>query len=435
MKKSKYNFFIKYSDDEYIAYNSLTNALAIVTEKEYLSFSNDIESLSENELKNFKYGGFLIDDQVDELELIRFYSSYFKFSRRTLGLTIAPTLECNFRCIYCYEKDQNNNFTMNFTTQENLLDFINNRIKHTDRLDITWYGGEPLLAISIIENLSQKIIEICDKNQVAFSAGIITNGYLLDEKCCETLKRCKITFVQITLDGTKEIHDKRRILKDGSGSFDQIIENLKGMKNFKFDIALRVNVDTNNEKAFSDLIECLEKNNLLKYVDPYMAIVTPTNNRYSKEICFSPEKAAISIENSNKLLESKNKKIAIEYPANRFNFCGADNINSFVIDPWGNVYSCWNEIGIESAVIFNIDKQKNDAIEYDRKNLFNKLKFLMYDPTNNEQCKECKCLPICMGGCPYERLQTMNKCNDFKYNLDNILIRYVKNQSKISSTN
>ena len=50
-------------------------------------------------------GGFIVDNDFDELKELELRLLHGRFSSNSLGLTLAPTSDCNFRCIYCYEKD------------------------------------------------------------------------------------------------------------------------------------------------------------------------------------------------------------------------------------------------------------------------------------------------------------------------------------------
>lgn len=186
MKQSNYNFFFPV-DDCVLAYNARTNALAKIKKgdfKEIEKILQDPESSDKNDLyQELMYGGFLTLDHTDELANIRHDMYAARFSTDTLGLTIAPTLNCNFRCFYCYEKDVLENKSMTDDVANKILNFIKFKIKLINFLDITWYGGEPLLEKARILSLSKSIIQICEKNKVDYSAGIVTNGYLFVSHC------------------------------------------------------------------------------------------------------------------------------------------------------------------------------------------------------------------------------------------------------------
>jgi uncharacterized protein len=83
---------------------------------------------------------------------------------------------------------------------------------------VTWYGGEPLLGIPVIERLTSKFKEICERKKAEYTAGSI-NGYLFTTKIVKQLLGLGIDFAQITVDGPKETHDSRRPLVGGGQTY------------------------------------------------------------------------------------------------------------------------------------------------------------------------------------------------------------------------
>lgn len=114
-----------------------------------------------------------------------------------IGLTVAPTMACNFRCPYCYEKGKEY-VTMNRETVNKVKKYFNNLKERYRHVAITWYGGEPLLAFPIIEELMESIYEKFERKYVAVS--VVTNGYLLTENVARKMKKLNISSIQITID-------------------------------------------------------------------------------------------------------------------------------------------------------------------------------------------------------------------------------------------
>lgn len=218
MKKSRYNKIIHLEDGKTIAFNSVTCALAEVDE-EFLDTLENIEHINIDEVSpekkelidNMMEGNYIVDDKMDELKLLKFRNYSGKFSSNGVGLVIAPTLACNFACPYCYETAKSGMITEE--VQASLLEMIEDTAKHKYDVDITWYGGEPLLAKDIVFNFSKKAIAICEREGVKYRAYIVTNGYLINEEIVEEMKKAHITGAQITVDGPPSIHNTRRILK------------------------------------------------------------------------------------------------------------------------------------------------------------------------------------------------------------------------------
>ena len=75
----------------------------------------------------------------------------FAFNTRRLELILLPTEKCNFRCRYCYEDFKIGKMTSRVVNAVKSL--LHNRVSTLDRLDIGWFGGEPLLASEIVRDI------------------------------------------------------------------------------------------------------------------------------------------------------------------------------------------------------------------------------------------------------------------------------------------
>lgn len=421
MKISKYNLFIPLNEEEIISYNSYTNALAIVEEgqyKEFLEYESDTKKILDETLYlDLLKGGFIINDDLDELELLRARMYKSRFNKNVLGLTIAPTSDCNFRCIYCYEKDSIRKGIMTTETMNQIIDYVSNSAEGIKKLDVTWYGGEPMLALEEIEYMSTKLLKICDLNDIEYSASMITNGYLLSEKSLKRLETIKVKFLQITIDGDKETHDKRRFLTNGQGSFDKIIDNLVKGKELLPYVSLRINIDKSNYNGIQKLLKLLVDKKLNKYVFPYLGHVINHNDTYNDSRCLTTKDYA-KVEMM--FDASINLDPKVSYPSLRTSSCTADSINSFVIDVDGTLYRCWDDIGIKELKTGHISNPELNSVF---------VKYLTQDATLDEKCSNCKILPICMGSCPRYFGEDEN-CSKYKYTLEDRLIQYVNYNHK-----
>ena len=228
MKKSKYNIIKKIGDSN-IAFNAMTCALAEVND-DFLAIMSDIDSGNFNStnydqelISNMKHGGYIIDDDIDEIERIKFFRNYEKYKDTGLALTIAPTLECNFKCIYCYETPKKG--FMSDVVQNSLIKMIKRKVDTgIDNLAITWYGGEPMMAKGVIYNLSERILSICNEKNVQYDAFIITNASLMNDDDIQKLKKYHVSGAQITIDGPPDVHNSRRINKSGKSSFETLVK-------------------------------------------------------------------------------------------------------------------------------------------------------------------------------------------------------------------
>ena len=227
MKFTKYMFnFPHEATKQILLYNAFSGALALIESEKWETVKywqlHGIDNSDPDLISDLQRGSFIHADSVDELQELKLRLFSGRFSSNGLGITIAPTSNCNFRCPYCYEKDVLTDCSMTQDVQDAVIQFIKQKIGTSKSLGVTWYGGEPTLALDVIEYISANLIEYCIDNGLDYSAGIITNGYLLTRETVSLLNKFKVQFYQITLDGNPSVHDSRRYLADGSPTFKAI---------------------------------------------------------------------------------------------------------------------------------------------------------------------------------------------------------------------
>ena len=233
MRISRYSKEIKIDDKKYVLYNTYT--------RKYYEYSYDekheIQSLL-NHLNKENYSvqeaecikalyerGIIISDSENELLLVELKEDKKRNDEKNYHITILPTNACNFRCSYCTQSHEVH--VMTEKVQKNIIDFINIMSKSKEKIGITWFGGEPLLQYSLINNVMSNVQKICDSNGCKLQTDFVTNGYLLTEAMIINMKEFGTYALQITVDLNKSIHDKRRILANGEGSYDVKIDNIK----------------------------------------------------------------------------------------------------------------------------------------------------------------------------------------------------------------
>ena len=177
----------------------------------------------------------------------------------TLKFVLLPTELCNFRCRYCY--GQFPKYVMSEDTQNGIIKYLKRNIMSHKALNISWFGGEPLLYPGIITNLSQKMIDLCRTRNKPYFSSITTNGYLLNQDVFHQMLNNKISLYMVTLDGFEELHNKNRKLQNGNGTFSTILSNLRNIRDNErsasFRIRIRVNVTTELIPELSDFIDFL----------------------------------------------------------------------------------------------------------------------------------------------------------------------------------
>ena len=147
-------------------------------------------------------------------------------------LTLQVTQQCNLRCEYCiysgiYDGNRTHaNKRMNFEVARKAIDFFLEHSIETSDVVIGFYGGEPLLEFELIRRCVEYANERCEGKRIQYN--ITTNATLLKGEVAKFLVEHDFD-VSISLDGSKEEHNASRKFKNGEGSFDVVIQNLKTM--------------------------------------------------------------------------------------------------------------------------------------------------------------------------------------------------------------
>ncbi len=394
MKQSRYNFFYKLNNGQFLIYNALKNGLAVVEEDivEKIKNVEKEENLDEELKKELIKGGFIIEDNFNEYAVLTIRRHLQQYMSNGIAMTIAPTINCNLACKYCFENPDG--AVMDEKTEDKIVEYVKNELKSGKKyVSVTWYGGEPLLCMKQIESLSGKLIELCRKRRARYYADIITNGTLYTKDVAERLKKLKVARVQITLDGYKDTHDVRRPFKDRrKSSFEAIVKNLEDTVGI-LPVSLRINVDKENVEQAVQFVKDLKSKPWFdpNYIYPYFGYVRKytASCRCSEDECLLPgEFWQKSFELQQYLVE--NEIASPEYP-DISSGCGATSIHSYVIGPKGELYKCWNHLGEKNQVVGYIDK------EIDLNPLYTEYLYESFE--TDEECRKCKYLPICMGGC------------------------------------
>ena len=134
---------------------------------------------------------------------------------------------------------------------------ISRRVDGLKHLQISWFGGEPMLARPIIEDVATFATTLEQRNRhLTYASDMTTNGYLLNGKTAQLLAGLGIRAYQVSLDGPKQYHDRTRVRADGGSSFDRIWTNLLSIHQSSADvkILLRIHLTPTNLSAMPEFL-------------------------------------------------------------------------------------------------------------------------------------------------------------------------------------
>jgi uncharacterized protein len=404
MKSSFYNIQFEYKGNIFV-FNTLRGALAGLDD-EYLDVLQGKKEKNINAAKELINQGFMVEDDLNEYESVK--NNFFrgKYSDGMLSITILPSLACNFRCPYCYQCETTE--TMSEDVVADLISFVNS-FTDIHELDVCWFGGEPLLQLKIIEKITCMLRDFCRENGVEYNASMVSNGYLLSKKYVALLKDLQVRNVQITIDGPKEIHNKRRRHKaDDIDTFSKCLKGIALLNECGIRADIRINVDKSNVETIEELLEIIAREQFDDITLDFARV------RSFTEKCADVDNSFFSIEEFEKIeLELKKKAYYLGLcdidsflPRTKTIYCGAEKTRNYSIGPAGDMYKCWCDVGKIDLSFGNIKNAERDMLT-DKE-----LSYLSFSPFSDKECINCKLLPICMKGCVKEAHQIKTSCRE-----------------------
>lgn len=419
------------NDKELVAvFNSRNSKLSVVTKNFWQKVNNILQSgNSINEIPQSFVKDFLVDEMIDEFDDILEENKILINQNLRYVAMVSGT--CNFGCDYCGQNHKN--IKLSKENQDLIFEDIKSKLltKKFTELHMGWFGGEPLLALDVIESLSERLIKLCAEENIKYIPNIATNTFLLTkERAKICVKKCRIKSYGITIDGNAEEHDARRCLKGGQGTFEAVYNNFKCLlKMFdedpEIEITLRCNVDIRNPDAIFHLIDILHADHLEKFPNllVYIAPIHDWGNDAGKKAIEQSEFAKLEVQAMARLIELGFRVKPL--PKRKYG-CMYMSEYAFMADPEGNLFPC-SEVGLVDAYLENgLHKYQIGTLEDGvcrAREVFEKFKKI----TNvDSPCRKCKIFPTCAGSCPKQWQDDNLPCPTTKFNLkEKMLLAYL----------
>lgn len=401
VKYSFYNVVIAH-DSDYILYNVYSDKMMAISAEvyqlifDYKGNPNALQHIHPELFDAMLKMNFIVEKSVNEYEKTVNELKEESISRDSYHLTINPTMDCNFRCWYCYE-EHNVNSCMELKIVDSVKRLINNIVSNVriNKLVLSFFGGEPLLYYKkIIKPILLYTKEKCGEYGKQYDVYITTNGYLLKDSVIKDLLSYPFVSLQVPIDGNRVYHDNIKKLSDGCGTFDVVLNNLIKAVEAGLDITVRCNYTNHNINSFADLLGLFEnyagKANLNFAF--HKVWQEPMTNEL-KDRVYEMYKLFIGkgFFTTNNIVQR--------------GMCYADYKNSAVVNYNGDIFKCTarefsskNRLGqlLEDGTIdWNERSVRRNSCKYQSK-----------------VCETCKFFPICIQGCSqnvYERL-SYNEC-------------------------
>lgn len=413
MKLSKYNIICE-NGNQTLVYNTLTSAFISVKSSDWKDLlETNADDVPQNVVEKLLAMGIAVDDP--NTQMLQFKYRFYKnaFETKTPFLYIAPTMRCNFDCSYCFEQGNKDQGLMSEDVARKLVAFL--QANNKKEVQIVWFGGEPMLGFD-------RILTICDcleEAQIKYTSSMITNGSLFSEKNISCLSKLHLQYIQFSMDGVGDAHDKRRCFIGGKPTFEIIMRNLERiLTTTDIPVCIQVTVDHENPTAYEDMKEYCNAN-FGEFINKQRLQIGFNNVQDrtgfdTNNVCFTTEEL-LSAE-IDKMKNSADTCFKLPMLSNP---CMYRASWYYAIDAEGNLYKCIEHLGNPLERIGTI-KEDNLSLKKLALSAFQE------DAFSDPECVNCAVFPICGGGCPLDRIKKARGipreiCSKYKTGLAKIL--------------
>lgn len=429
MNQSRYNVAIESGPHEHAVYNIANGAFVALDDEAWSAYQQADGPMPSNDdaVDRLLSLGILTDlSPAEELAALQARIDQGRLDEHALRLSLVPTYACNYKCPYCYEDAPGRiKGKMDCEVMDAVMTFIETQFQEReasgatpfDSLSVQWYGGDPTLALDVVERLSERMIDWCKERGHAYSALMLTNANIIDEHEAQVIRDCRISNVLLTIDGPEELHNRRRVAANGSNSYQRTLHAARLLRAHGVGLEATMNVDRISWPLYAQTRDRL-------WAEEGIPLVAGRLCNYKQNFgqgAFAPPD--FDLFEHSEFCQAKFDLFASEHhDANEMRallepnirFCSGQSGAYFVIDLKGDVYHCDGLVGYPEHVRFNIldDPETWKPSE------------ITFDATRDEKCGECEQLPLCLGSCIWERSLTGMPCYPLKDTLPGYLRIY-----------
>lgn len=400
MKFSFYNVLFD-ADGRYYLYNTLSTALVQIDDKMFSSVKKgDITSIDPQFIEEMSNQHFLVDCKTNEPDEYLYFYNHIRFGKsvKSLAINFIPSYNCNLACPYCMQGQNKVNTRITFEDIDKIFSFVSNTIENSHltgiavtKIFVHLYGGEPMLQKSALIYFCDGLKNIAEKYSCEIVYSMTSNMTILDDDIVALMKKYHIN-VQVSIDGTKEQHDKRRMFPNGSGTYEIILKNLKKLAeaDLKDLVVIRLNIDKDNlkdaEKIFTPVHE-YSNDVYFGFLDTFKGY----NDMFSSQCVSNDIYPEIVSKTFNDIYQKYGQPTSISF--GKISPCALNSENNYFIDLFLNVYKCemlLNQVENRVGFIDSSGHLIRTAGFYKQMNR---------SPQLFPECMACKLLPLCAGGC------------------------------------
>ena len=408
---SRFNARTVADDGRLILWNTLSGAISVFKAKdtERVLDALSVEGVRAPLGQAAEYlsrRGYLVTDDTNELDVFRYRYGQEQWRTDKLELILLTSEDCNFRCVYCYEKFARG--TMAPEVRQGIMALALRRAPTLRDMSVSWFGGEPLYGWEAVEELAPFFKDLADRHGIPYRQHITTNAYLMTEERTTKLLEWGLRDYQITIDGLPEEHNCKRVGRDGSPTYDTILDNLRSLrdrKNEEFVVKLRVNFDRKNFPNLGRFLEALSEDfgGDRRFLLRFRAV-----GRWGGENDEQLETCGVEVRDVMRALQKKADDVQLNREGGIASLasvgsgvCYAARPYNFIVGAHGDLMKCTvalyeNEANVVGKILPDGTLELKDE---------HMVKWVSPHFESDNLCQHCHILPVCQGShCPLSRV-------------------------------
>lgn len=311
--------------------------------------------------------------------------------------------DCNLACRYCFAGEgeyKGDRSLMSFEVGKKALDFLVRNSGSRRNLEVDFFGGEPLLNFEVVKQLVAYGRELEKQTNKHFRFTLTTNGVLLNDDVIEFANR-EMDNIVLSIDGRREVHDHMRPFKNGTGSYDLILDKFKKVAKSRNQTKyyVRGTFTQYNLDFVKDVLSLADEGFEQISVEP---VVAGPEEPYAIREEDLPAICQGYDELAKEMLQRRREGRGFNFfhymidlsggPCvyKRLSGCGSGT-EYLAVTPWGDLYPCHQFVGEEQFLLGNVEEGITNMDMRDT--------FKMCNVYAKEECRNCFAKFYCSGGC------------------------------------
>ena len=319
--------------------------------------------------------------------------------KRPFHVMIIPTLGCPSKCSYCWSSEVGSP-RMTIETVGEIVEWL--RDFRDDPVTFTFHGGEPLLAGADYYRAALPMLKR-ELEHLSPNFALQTNLWLLTPELAEVLAEHEIP-IGSSLDGPQELNDLQR----SSGYYEKTMAGYELAKKHGLQVQFICTFTSYSVQFKEEIFNFFRENGLVLKLHP--ALPSLRSDQPDRWALPPEEYGELLVYLLDKYLENMDRiEVRNINDYARCVFTGRGTVctfvdcmeNTFAVGPDGSIYPCYRFVGMPEYVMGNVRDRPSQADLAASPAGVRMRQFKEYVDVN---CKGCKHLRYCRGGCPYNAI-------------------------------